>query len=207
MRGAGFLPAEKWYSAYMDYPQSHPLFRELPVSGFQGGSLKLIQHDLTFAPESLSWVSDPEMGKQMGADFTNVSIRTEEDRIRDILANRDEYHWVISLDGKAVGSIFIGFIGAVTKKAGMRADMMSYLLSRDCRRKGIMTAVVQEVIRWALDEGGFEVITSRVLENNAASISFLRKIGFTDDGTEPLTDDERSYLDAKEWRKFCLRRG
>jgi len=191
----------------MDYAQSHPLFREFPVSGFLGGSLKLIQHDLKFASDSLSWVSDPELGKQMGADFSVVSIKTEEDRIFEILANSDEYHWVISLDGKAVGSIFIGSIADETKKAGVRAGMMSYLLAKDCRRKGIMTTVVQEVLRWAFEEGGFEVILSRVLDTNAASIGFLKKIGFIDDGTESLAADEKSYLDAKEWRRFYLRRG
>jgi hypothetical protein len=69
--------------------------RVLDVPDYPRGQLRLVKPSLDHAPLSLQWLSDPEVGQYMGADFSSVSIKTEEQRIRDILAGDDTYGWMI----------------------------------------------------------------------------------------------------------------
>ena len=51
-------------------------YRELIVDK----SIKLVRPSLSSAQASLEWLSDPEIGQYMGADFTGVSLDTEQKR-------------------------------------------------------------------------------------------------------------------------------
>ncbi len=84
--------------------------RVLDAPGYPGGDLRLVEPSLEHAPLSLRWLRDPEVGQYMGVDFSDVSLATEQRRIRDILDGDDVYGWMIELDGQVIGAIEINRI-------------------------------------------------------------------------------------------------
>jgi RimJ/RimL family protein N-acetyltransferase len=141
----------------------------------------------------------------MGADFSHVSLSTERRRIREILANDDEYHWVILSRKNAVGSIFIGSIREESSRFGCRAGMLSYLLEKQYRGRGVMSSVAAAVLRWAFHEGGFGAVSARVFPDNTASMQLLGKLGFVADSTESVDAETRERFGHPAWERFLLR--
>lgn len=167
------------------YQEVHPSYKELEISEYSLHKLKLVTPDLKYAKESLDWVSDKEVGKYMGADFSDVSLLSEVQRLKEILSNSDAYHWIIEVDGKIVGNINLNEIENATKEFGIKAGKLNYLLGdRFLWGKGITTAVVKKVLNWAFNTADFEIIKSRVVPQNKSSQSVLIKSGFVEYGKE-----------------------
>lgn len=185
------------------YLRTHPGYREIDVQDYSGGSLKLRRHSLAFAQSSLDWVNDPDVRQFMGADFSHVSLQTELKRIREILANKDEYHWAIDYKGIIIGSVTLHDIREQSKQCRCKAASLTVLIGYpNARKKGIASASMRAVLAWAFEEGGFEMVTARALRENVASIRTLEKLGFLPNGTEPydgLVNGKRS-----EWKVFTM---
>lgn len=173
------------------YQKLHPDYTELEVHELTGHVLKLVTPDVRFAAESLAWVSDREVGKYMGADFSNVSLEGEKKRLREIVEDKDAYHWIIEVDGKAVGNININCIAETAKEFNVKSGKLNYLIGDTTLwGKGIMTAVAKAVLDWAFSNGKFEIIKSRVLIQNKASHTVLKKLGFKEYGKEAYDGPE-----------------
>jgi RimJ/RimL family protein N-acetyltransferase len=188
-------------AARSSYAEKHPFFRELEVTGYAGGSLQLVEHSMDFAERSLEWVRDRDVAQFMGADFADVSVQTELDRIREILANENEYHWVMRLDGEGIGAVSIHSIAEQSALEACRAGSITFLIgSREHRKRGIASAVIRVILDWAFREAGFRIITARVLRENGASQRTLMKLGFQEDGKEPYEGLVRGK--SSEWMKY-----
>jgi ribosomal-protein-alanine N-acetyltransferase len=161
------------------YLSTHPGFDELDVPDYTLHKLRLITPDVRYAPESLDWVSDKEVGKYMGADFSDVSLQGEKDRLMKIIENKDAYNWIIECDKKAIGNININEISETSKEFEVKAGMLNYLIgNKNLWGKGITTALVRIVLDWAFKKANFEVIKSRAVPQNKSSLKVLEKTGF-----------------------------
>ncbi len=167
------------------YEEIHAFYKELEIPEYTLHKLKLITPDIRYAKESLDWVSDIEVGRYMGADFSDVSFQGEEERIKEVINNSDAYHWIIECDGQAIGNINISEVKDASKEFNVKSGKLNYLLGdKDLWGKGITTAIVTKVLDWAFNIADFEVIKSRVVPQNKASQIVLEKSGFTEYGKE-----------------------
>jgi RimJ/RimL family protein N-acetyltransferase len=92
--------------------------------------------------------------------------------------------WVIELDGRVVGSIFLG-------------DELACLLDPSVHGLGIATEAARAVIADGFERRGFAQITARADPDNIASLRGMARLGFvpSDDGTH--------RLDRSDWRPQC----
>lgn len=167
------------------YFSSHPGFEELGVPDYTFHKLRLITPDVAYAPESLNWVSDKEVGQYVGADFSEVSLDGEKERLNEIMDNTDGYNWLIECNGKVIGNCNISDIKETSEEFGVKAGSLNYIIGeKNFWGKGITSAVVNVILQWAFDRNGYEVIKSRVIPQNKGSIAVLMKAGFKEYGRE-----------------------
>lgn len=183
------------------YADHHPHYRELRDVPHPEHAINLVTPDLAHAPHSLEWLSDDEVGKHMGADFSDLSIDTETRRLQEILESEDQYNWMIELDGRVVGNACINSIEEQSKKFGCRAGSMAILIGdRSAWGKGIARSVNAAVLDWAFDEAGFERLLARIKEENVASIKSFVALGFEETGAET----EHMHGQTLQWKHFTM---
>lgn len=181
----------------MEYRQSHPQYRELGIDEH----LRLVEPEEKHAEASLSWVESPDVIQYMGADFSNPTLEGELNRIREVRNNRDEYSWMIELDGRVIGNVCINSINETSRKFGVKAGNLTVLIgAKDQWKKGIGARACTAVIAWAFMEAGFEAMGARALQENIASINTLKKLGFKEIGTEPYEGSMSGKPSV--WRNF-----
>ncbi len=173
----------------------------LSAPDYPHGSLRLTKPDLKHAPLSLGWLNDPEVGQYMGADFSNVSINTEERRIRDILAGEDAIGWMIELDGNVIGAIEINRIKELSEEYGIKAGNFSTLIgSKEHWGKRIAPYAKRAVMDWGFSEGEFELFIGKALADNERSWRSLEHLGFEFRNVKP----ETLHGQAVEWRVYGM---
>src|SRR5258706_7985022 len=120
------------------YFSSHLGYEELSVPEYTPHKLQLVTPEIKYAPNSLDWVSDKEVGQYTGADFSNVSLEGEKDRLREIIENTDSYNWIIVCDGKAIGNVNISNIKETSREFGKKAGSLNYIIGvKELWGKGI----------------------------------------------------------------------
>jgi len=88
-------------------------------------------------------------------------------------------HWAIrSADGALIGGC--GFDDLQVGKS--HRGEVGYWLAKPLWGRGIMTAVVQRICRYAFEEFGLLKITAHLFPQNAASARVLEKCGFEQEG-------------------------
>lgn len=185
-----------------DYAARHSHYRELSAAHVDH-AIRLIAPDMTHAPHSLEWLSDAEVGQHMGADFSELSMATEEDRLKKIIESTDEYSWMIELDGKVIGNACINSIDEQTKKFGHRAGSMAILIGdKNAWGKKIARSVNTAVLDWAFGEGGFESLLARIKEENIGSIKSFAALGFEHTGDET----EEAHGQTLHWQHYVMRK-
>jgi RimJ/RimL family protein N-acetyltransferase len=111
-------------------------------------------------------------------------------------------HWTIrTADGALIGAC--GFDGFQVGKSH-RAEI-GYWLAKPFWGRGLMTAVVQRLCRFAFDNFGLTKITAHVFAHNPASARVLEKCSFRQEGylrKHFLKDDQ--FIDVKV---FALLKG
>jgi RimJ/RimL family protein N-acetyltransferase len=183
--------------------------RTLDISSYPHGRLRLIKPSLEHAPLSLKWLSDPEVGRYMGADFSGVSIATEKQRIRDILAGDDTYGWMIELDGQVIGAIEVNRIKELSAEYGVKTGNFSTLIGdKQHWGKRIAPHAKRAIMDWGFTVGGFKAFVGRALASNTRSWHSLEHLGFEFRGLKPDTVNGqpvewRTYIMTKErWQKI-----
>jgi RimJ/RimL family protein N-acetyltransferase len=180
------------------------MFAKVLEADYSRGKLRLVKPALEYAGLSLVWVSDEEVGRYMGADFSDVSTQTEEKRIRDILGGDDTYGWMIELDGRVIGAIEVNSIRERSEEYGLKAGNFAALIGeKDQWGKGIGSAAERAVMDWGFAEGGFGLFVGRALVINERSWRGLERLGFEFSGLKP------DILDGKpvEWRVYTMKKG
>jgi RimJ/RimL family protein N-acetyltransferase len=137
----------------------------------------------------------------MGADFSSVSLATEEKRIHDQLNDPNALSWMIELDGRVIGNIELNSIKETSSTYGVKAGRFSTLIGDKSHwGKRIAPNAKRAVMQWAFGEGGFELIVGKVISENQRSWRSLERLGFE------LRNTESKELDGttREWRVYVM---
>ena len=105
-------------------------------------------------------------------------------------------HWAVTALNMSGPPKLIGRVGfaAITAEQELEAREMGiscpdadfgFLISRQCRGKGIAYEVCRALIRYGFEELGFARIRADAKPGNAASLSLLHRLGFIQAGTSP----------------------
>ena len=137
----------------------------------------------------------------MGADFSDVSLATEEKRIRDILSDRDTIGWMLELDGKIIGAIEINRIKESSQEYNSKSGNFSILIGdKQQWDKRIAPTAMQAVIDWAFTEGEFELLIGKALTSNERSWHNLERLDFQFQGLKPDTVNGQ----PAQWRVYVM---
>lgn len=170
----------------MSYKSTHPNYAELEVESYKHGHLKLVEPQIEHAKIGIHWIKDAETVQFMGADFSDPSVKKEEERLQKILENTDEYNWMIELNQKIIGNISLNSIQEKSGEFSTKAASFTIIIGdKNYWEKGIGQAVGQKVIEWAFTMADFQVLAARAFEQNTGSIKLLTKLGFHKTGTSP----------------------
>jgi RimJ/RimL family protein N-acetyltransferase len=113
------------------------------------------------------------------------SLEQEKERVEGFIANENQLNWMISYDGKIVGSVWAD-LHSSDELPGPSVHIM--IGDPEVRGKGIGTASISAVIDH-LRNNKVETIYSRHLLENEGSKHLLVGLGFNDLG-EPYTDKD-----------------
>jgi len=184
------------------YSFNHPNYRELEVRDHPDGfAIRLIEPDLSYAPASLAWLAQEEVGQHMGADFSDLSLEGEQRRLQEVIDSTDQYNWMIELDGNVIGNSCINSIEEQSKKYGCKAGSIAILIGdKNVWGKKIARYVNKAMIDWAFNEGGFDELYARIMEENISSMKSFAALGFE------LSDTEIESAHGKEmhWNHYKM---
>jgi RimJ/RimL family protein N-acetyltransferase len=185
------------------YYATHPAYQEFDLHTVGGFPLRLVQPEMKHAVDSLRWVTNTEAVRLMGGDFSDVSLAGEEEQLRSIIKDHNAYHWIIVLDGRAVGNINLHDIAETSQRFNTKAATFAILLGDDGSwGKGVATAALQAVAAWAIHYADFSLISARAVTQNRGSIRLLEKVGFVSTGTEAY--DGPDFGEATLWHTYVL---
>jgi len=90
--------------------------------------------------------------------------------------------WAVELkeNGKVIGSVGLH---EDSRRRGIAARMLGYVLSRDYWGQGLMPEAVKEVQRFAFEELGLDIMSVNHFSFNERSKRVIEKSGFTYEGT------------------------
>jgi RimJ/RimL family protein N-acetyltransferase len=163
----------------------------------KNNNVRLIKpNPLRDSPLAVGWLADPhgritlEMMGVVDEHNNSTTLEIEESRIHDFLNKNNQYNWMISLDGKVVGTIWVELEEANNTKAPSLDFMIG---DPSARGKGLGRASVELVLNFLKLEG-FSTIHARYLTKNGVSSSLLSTFGFI--------KDSRVYVDENglEWQ-------
>ena len=127
------------------------------------------------------YYTDPEVGKYILASkpATLLEASKEVQYCRNLFYSRQGIYWTIA---RKSDNQMIGAIGLYANNMHHRAEI-TYDLSRDYWRQGIMKKTITAVVHHAFKKMGFLRIEAVTRHDNIASMTLLKKCGFTHEGT------------------------
>lgn len=120
-------------------------------------------------------------------------------------ARAERYCWAVRLSGDGAA---VGAVECSEEEQGLAS--IHYVLSEEFWGRGIMTEVVEAVVRWAFESNrDLQRIETHVVEANGASRRVLEKCGmrvtgFVEEEWEKFEEPVRSAvlsLDRRSWRE------
>lgn len=132
-----------------------------------------------------NWASDPEVTRfLMWPAHTSVDV--SKFVLRDWAGHYSEpdyYHWAITLDGHAIGSM-----AAVSHDDQVGKAHIGYCIGRSWWHMGIMSEALQAVMDYLFDVVGYTRLESRHDPRNPHSGAVMRKCGMKYEGTLRQSD-------------------
>ncbi|MDE7054275.1 MAG: GNAT family N-acetyltransferase [Oscillospiraceae bacterium] len=153
-----------------------------------------------------AYAMDEEMSRMIGRRI----LHTEEDARAsfDWLKDKEErgYALVLKGTGRVIGNLTIDSVqerlANLPELRGKRGVGMSFAISRQYQRQGLMSEAVKAVVEELFDCEGFEYIQCGYFSFNTASAKLQEKLGFTHLITLPKPDDpEIITVENVLWRK------
>ncbi|PZT53281.1 GNAT family N-acetyltransferase [Paenibacillus silvae] len=132
------------------------------------------------AKEYYNYFSDEEVTRYWGySGPKNIETASKVfTRFKNAFTRKEMITWGIATkeDDKIIGTCILNDF--------VRASMVdvSYNLSREYWRKGIMTEVLETVILYAFNELDMNRIQAKVMPENNSSVKLLSKVGFVQEG-------------------------
>ncbi|WP_167954788.1 GNAT family N-acetyltransferase [Anaerosporobacter faecicola] len=101
-------------------------------------------------------------------DLLMKKFKEQEERLMIVLKNQN---------------IVIGTIHLMKDTRRMvKTTEIGYVISPNYRRQGYATEAIREVIRYEFEEDNVKMLVAGVIEDNAASLGLLKKLGFIREG-------------------------
>ncbi|KQT94553.1 hypothetical protein ASG49_06760 [Marmoricola sp. Leaf446] len=144
-------------------------------------------------PDLLAAMADPDVLR-----FTRTPRVVTEEWVRgwvERFDGHDRVAWAVVDPDDA----FLGYAvtGPVDHEGG-EAEL-GYAVAPSARRRGVATAALRAMARWAFEEAGLQRVTALVSTGNPASSAVARRAGFTREGVLRSVhhrDDERVDLEC-----------
>ncbi len=143
-----------------------------------------------------NWAGDAEVTKFLtwpthpNADVSRTMIESWVPHY----AEENYYHWTITIDGEAIGSIAVMHMNELIGSAEV-----GYCLGRNWWRQGLMTEALTAVIRFLMDEAGVERVEAYHDPRNPSSGAVMRKCGMQYEGTHRRSDRNNQGLCDAAW--------
>lgn len=132
-----------------------------------------------------NWASDPQVTRFLMWP-THTSMNVSQYVLNDWIphyAEPDYYHWAITVDGHAIGSIAV-----VDHDDRVGKAHIGYCIGRNWWHMGIMSEALQAVMDYLFDVVGYERLESRHDPRNPNSGAVMRKCGMKYEGTMRQSD-------------------
>lgn len=158
-------------------------------------------------PDYWAYANDEEMNRMMG----QYPLDTEK-AARDCfgwLKDREErgYCLVDKAGGHVIGNLTVTNVreelAALESLAGKRGVSLSFCISRQYRRQGLMTEAVGAVIAHLFRQEGMDYVQCGYFDYNAASRAFQERLGFTllTTSTFPWQGEQITTVEQVLWRR------
>lgn len=125
-------------------------------------------------------VSDPAFPRYMSWEAHKDKAETREwlEHAERVVGTNEEVMWAIEHEGKAIGSV--GFHDITWQVRAFRFDRaeLGYWLVPSQQRKGLMTEVVEAVVRFGFETIGLHKIVVTCMADNVASRRVIEKAAF-----------------------------
>lgn len=154
-----------------------------------------------------AYAMDEEMCRMMGNDLmdTEETARVTFDWLKD----KEERSYVLILKetGRAIGNLNVTSVHDHLLKlpalAGKRGVSLSFCISRQYRRQGLMSEAVRAVIARLFDEEGMDYVQCGYFDFNTVSARLQEKLGFTHliTMTIDFKGEKRTTVENILWKK------
>ena len=130
-----------------------------------------------------AYAMDEEMNRMMGNDMLDTVEAARE--CFDWLKDKEErsYCLVLKETGRVIGNLNVTAVPVELPEleplAGKRGRALSFCISRQYQRQGLMTEAVRAVIAHLFDEEGMDYVECGYFDFNTVSAKFQEKLGFT----------------------------
>ena len=130
-----------------------------------------------------AYAMDDEMNRMMGNDMLDTVEAARQ--CFDWLKDKEERSYVLVYKetGRAIGNLNVTAgpfeLRDMEPLAGKRGRSLSFCISRQYQRQGLMSEAVRAVIAHLFDEEGMDYVQCGYFDFNTVSAKFQEKLGFT----------------------------
>lgn len=122
---------------------------------------------------SVKWRNDPEVFKYTGNTYDHIiTVQSELDWIRKVIANHNDYRCAILVDGEYVGNIYL------TDIDGETAEYHIFLGNKNFWGKGVAKKASCLLLDHAFKTLNLKCIHLRVRKENNAAVKLYESLGF-----------------------------
>lgn len=150
------------------------------------------------------WRGDEEINRLMG---NSLDVRGTFDWLKD--HEERGYVLVLKETGRVTGDLTVCTVPAdlaeMEALKGKRGVSLSFSISRNFRRRGLMSEALEAVIRRLFEEEGFDYIQCGYLDGNDASAALQAKLGFTHLITQRFQTDHTETGEAVSHENVLFR--
>ncbi len=129
-----------------------------------------------------AYAMDEEMNRMMGNDMLDTVAAAQE--CFDWLKDKEErsYCLILKETGRVIGNLNVvpvpEEVAVLEPLAGKQGKNLSFCISRQYQRQGLMSEAVRAVIAHLFDEEGMDYVQCGYFDFNTVSAKFQEKLGF-----------------------------
>lgn len=125
---------------------------------------------------SVKWRNDPEVFKYTGNTYKNeITLETELNWIRKVMANENEYRCAIMADDVYVGNIYLTDI---TEES---AHYHIFIGNKEYWGKGVAKKASKLILNYAFGALKLKFVCLRVKKENTSALHLYKKLGFIEE--------------------------
>lgn len=135
--------------------------------------VKIRPLEIKDAYTSVKWRNDPEVFKYTGNTYNHIiTIDSELEWIKKVMANPNDYRCAIIAEGKYVGNIYL------TDIEGGKATYHIFIGDKEYWGKGVAYKASQHIIEYGFQYLNLNEIVLKVRRENNRAYTLYKKLGF-----------------------------